>query len=535
MDVECREQSESGCDEGIQCISPTRTISSYRRLSRSIQGMPSCSSGAEEPSEFCLRRSYTSFSRKGAQPACQNWKQRVDKKKQRREKDICQSVRKHIWPSNIGVRGPWADAEDSSVSSRHLSSLDIRQGFLAKNRPSSQTSFDLGDSYKRNTSRKQTLSLKTCSPRKLEEFDQISPPTLAGRPGRRLCGASLDNSGTSTLDTQRQVWPNFKELRDLFETTPASVADTFSTTTFHKPPRVTFLDDVRKPLSNSNSQTGVASAESTAALPKLLCRSKPSVDPRQRAALFERIASEIFDDSSKEEERLMMKLQAVHRHGDIADDADGGNAEAKGGEETQTGNRCPAQVEEPGPSLTERKQEASKFARLVRKVSAFQQAQQRKPGAGPGGDPPEGALGVSLPRLGRRSSSRRAISREVEQTAEDVRLERRIEAVFSSFALCGAWEPNRVVVPQEPCKIGFRNFTRMCAAANLTGRGPAAARELHKIFAACMDKDTGLVDFQQLLLVLPELARAVQKPTEHVMEALLSINQEGHLWIHSSS
>eukprot|EP00191_Tetraselmis_sp_GSL018_P012860 CAMPEP_0177586166 /NCGR_PEP_ID=MMETSP0419_2-20121207/4918_1 /TAXON_ID=582737 /ORGANISM="Tetraselmis sp., Strain GSL018" /LENGTH=232 /DNA_ID=CAMNT_0019076021 /DNA_START=1102 /DNA_END=1799 /DNA_ORIENTATION=- len=88
-----------------------------------------------------------------------------------------------------------------------------------------------------------------------------------------------------------------------------------------------------------------------------------------------------------------MKLQAVHRHGDIADDADGGNAEAKGGEETQTGNRCPAQVEEPGPSLTERKQEASKFARLVRKVSAFQQAQQRKPGAGPGGDPPEGALG----------------------------------------------------------------------------------------------------------------------------------------------
>jgi len=69
-----------------------------------------------------------------------------------------------------------------------------------------------------------------------------------------------------------------------------------------------------------------------------------------------------------------------------------------------------------------------------------------------------------------------------------VRLERQIEAVFSSFALYSSWEPAKIVFPHEQCKLGFHNFMMLWEAARLPKKGLVFTRKLHNAFKKYMDK-----------------------------------------------
>jgi len=406
-----------------------------------------------------------------------------------------------------------------------------------KRRPASLTSFDLNKHCKDTNCRRLTRISRKSLPRMLEDCVSSSPEFKPEfRTERAPVGSLFDSSECG--DTESHSRAKLQEPK--FVSEDGSVGDP-SSATCRRSSCITICGDRELSLKANTVSCeghGVAASKSSSIPPSLHAskeqpKKKAQKDPRLRAALFEQVAQELFDlDSSKAERKLLARLRELREREGKASES--GIAKDVSQEVPQTPSNGNSSSQSSVSYPVESKKEASKFANLLRKVSSFQHAghDQRRQSNWNTLNADGSKTSLSLSDNNLLSPWRKRFC-DAEQTAEDVRLERRIEAVFSSFALFGRWDPNGVVVPQEPCKLGFHNFILMCRDAKLIRNDLISARRLHTIFKKRMDKATGLITFKQFLSMLPEIADEVEKKTETVMEMVLNLNREGHLWIHS--
>lgn len=66
-------------------------------------------------------------------------------------------------------------------------------------------------------------------------------------------------------------------------------------------------------------------------------------------------------------------------------------------------------------------------------------------------------------------------------------LERRLEAVYVSFALFGKWDAAKMVVSHDCHGMAYLRFQELCRQAGLLG-GPVTTQTLRQLFDSCVDR-----------------------------------------------
>uniref|UniRef100_A0A061R2F4 Uncharacterized protein n=1 Tax=Tetraselmis sp. GSL018 TaxID=582737 RepID=A0A061R2F4_9CHLO len=120
----------------------------------------------------------------------------------------------------------------------------------------------------------------------------------------------------------------------------------------------------------------------------------------------------------------------------------------------------------------------------------------------------------------------------IEEATEDARLDRRLEAVFVSFALFGRWCPEEMVAPRPCAGMSANRLVALLSEAGLVDGKRITSELVVEIFEGMRDKTTMKLGFEQFLEALSSVSERARRSEESVLAAILSINSEGLLRIH---
>mmetsp|Transcript_1789 Transcript_1789/g.4214 ORF Transcript_1789/g.4214 Transcript_1789/m.4214 type:complete len:392 (+) Transcript_1789:277-1452(+) len=143
-----------------------------------------------------------------------------------------------------------------------------------------------------------------------EDIPGMNEDTLSSPPSHRL-----GNTVKSFADTQRgKIWPTFQSLRTAPDVSSTSYNTEIDKRWKRTSRSVTFQDKLDFFSSEDRSATDkefcLERARSTPNLPHLNCASpNSSIDPRKRAALFEKVMNDLYDFNSKKEEEKQQLWQ----------------------------------------------------------------------------------------------------------------------------------------------------------------------------------------------------------------------------------
>eukprot|EP00873_Tetraselmis_striata_P015352 jgi/Tetstr1/435616/TSEL_024518.t1 len=116
----------------------------------------------------------------------------------------------------------------------------------------------------------------------------------------------------------------------------------------------------------------------------------------------------------------------------------------------------------------------------------------------------------------------------MENLMREVLFERKLEAVFVSFALFAKWDPDAMVTAQKSKGIPANRFMVMCNAARLSS--PETFGAFREIFVRYSHRE--MMVFKKFLTALPDIAQLCHKSVMQVIETFMAINAEKRICIH---
>eukprot|EP00191_Tetraselmis_sp_GSL018_P000571 CAMPEP_0177597690 /NCGR_PEP_ID=MMETSP0419_2-20121207/11863_1 /TAXON_ID=582737 /ORGANISM="Tetraselmis sp., Strain GSL018" /LENGTH=416 /DNA_ID=CAMNT_0019089911 /DNA_START=729 /DNA_END=1980 /DNA_ORIENTATION=+ len=243
-------------------------------------------------------------------------------------------------------------------------------------------------------------------------------------------------------------------------------------------------------------------------------------DPRKRAVFFERAVEELFHLGPSEGEgkfdNLLKKMEAKEKMLQIEMQQTALEEELRSDFE----QRKKEQRQQQEPNNVNAK--GSVYSRVAKKNIIAVLASNKF----------SSTLGTKEKGDGAALSAWNADEEDLADATEEVRLERKLEAVFVSFALYGCWRPDELVYPQSSSGMGGLRFTALCREAGLIDGKHVTTKVIHDVFQSLMDKMKMKLFFPQFLMALSRVAEHGNKDPEAAMKAVLDINSEGLLRIH---
>mmetsp|Transcript_38001 Transcript_38001/g.90274 ORF Transcript_38001/g.90274 Transcript_38001/m.90274 type:complete len:323 (-) Transcript_38001:814-1782(-) len=307
MDSPVKVASYSLSGELPQSSPPSYRLKSNKSMNRSLESL---TQSDESATERCLWRSRTSFSRKDLSPVRSVWTARYS-----RSNSVVKTEELPTVTSSL----------ESRLRSRASNSCSLARGL--KNRERVSKTYTVKTRSDLTSSQPEPLKLPSSIFKSEERNRNISPnksQLLSGSHSVRFVSESnaseetnpdlqpifrqsINDSEDKLQFPHGQFWPKLREVRarcgglvsSTSQNAPANKQSSGESSCGQSPP-------------DGDTTSGFRRNKSSSALPHLKTMSQQYFDPRQRAALFEKVADKLFDfSSSQEEERLMMKLNAL--------------------------------------------------------------------------------------------------------------------------------------------------------------------------------------------------------------------------------
>jgi hypothetical protein len=144
-------------------------------------------------------------------------------------------------------------------------------------------------------------------------------------------------------------------------------------------------------------------------------------------------------------------------------------------------------------------------------------------------------VAVRLPPLPLKSSANVICDNPVDSTtlaAREARNRSEVEAVYVSFAVHGAWDPETMVLPHEHAPtMGGLKFLALCRAAGLTDDSIVTPEVAKDLMFQHADKKTRLLTFETFLDAVASIARVKKCSQQAVLASIRAVNAQGLLSI----
>lgn len=116
----------------------------------------------------------------------------------------------------------------------------------------------------------------------------------------------------------------------------------------------------------------------------------------------------------------------------------------------------------------------------------------------------------------------------MEDLMREVLFERKLEAVFVSFALWGKWDPDAMVVAQKCNGMSHNKFMALCRAARLSE--PHTFGAFREIFVRFSHRE--VLAFKKLLVAMPDISQICGQSISQCIQSVMGINTEGRICVH---
>eukprot|EP00873_Tetraselmis_striata_P004219 jgi/Tetstr1/424483/TSEL_015011.t1 len=277
-----------------------------------------------------------------------------------------------------------------------------------------------------------------------------------------------------------------------------------------------------KSAMKQDSETAKASAK-TRSTGDMHLKLEGQEDPRFKALQFEQSIAAVFDLSPRNGkdkfERAIEKLDENRHHAEELQM----QARITSEMEIALKQREEARLAQEAQQHKVKPPAVSGFSRILQKASGLI---KRKGGGSSASDNPG-----MLSRISSSSAGKPAMR----ATHNDALIERRLEAVFVSYALFSKWDGEAMVVSHKCHGLSGRRFLLLCRDAGIMEKGKISDRTARNIFAMHMDKASMSQDmsFPEFVCAIEELAREGRMKPDQVFQAVDALNVEQRICVHN--
>mmetsp|Transcript_35103 Transcript_35103/g.88448 ORF Transcript_35103/g.88448 Transcript_35103/m.88448 type:complete len:519 (+) Transcript_35103:202-1758(+) len=420
-----------------------------------------------------------------------------------------------------------ASRAEQGTSYRNLSQLGTRHSRRYMDVPHERRSLDHGP--RRNASlRNNFIGEMLCpTPPKLLHNDFTGDTLQTTTPTSPLHASQADamhsNMGAakegSSHGARRSVDLNSRAMDTTMSRGVSPAMRLASDETGHASALMTSSTGVKSAM-KQDSETGKASAK-TRSTGDTHLKLEGQEDPRVKALQFEQSIAAVFDLSPRNGkdkfERAIEKLDENRHHAEELQM----QARITSDMEIALKQREEARLAQEAQQRKVKPPAVSGFSRILQKASGLI---KRKGGGYSASDNPG--------MVSRNSSTGKPTMRA---THNDALIERRLEAVFVSYALFSKWDGEAMVVGHKCHGLSGLRFLLLCRDAGIMEKGKISDRTARNIFAMHMDKASMSQDmsFPEFVCAIEELAREGRMKPDQVFQAVDALNVEQRICVHN--